>query len=169
LGLNIARELVSLNLGEMRAQSEVGVGSTFSFVVPVDDPIEVTERFLAKRKRAGGEFMSLVTGTIDPGAPVDQAAEVLAFLNHLVRGNELSFQGVRGKWILLLPEPESEAIQFISRANQELDAANRNRPKGAMANVTFNIDAAWSDLSCNAEEIIGRISTHLREGEEVYV
>jgi anti-sigma regulatory factor (Ser/Thr protein kinase) len=38
LGLNIAKELVALNLGQMSVASELKKGSTFSFTVPVNDP-----------------------------------------------------------------------------------------------------------------------------------
>ncbi|MFN3166914.1 MAG: ATP-binding protein [Phycisphaeraceae bacterium] len=45
LGLNIARDLVWLNLGEMSIDSAPGQGSTFSFTLPVADPEHVLTRY----------------------------------------------------------------------------------------------------------------------------
>jgi PAS domain S-box-containing protein len=44
LGLNIARELVTLNLGEMTAASVLDQGSTFSFTLPIHDPAVIVGR-----------------------------------------------------------------------------------------------------------------------------
>lgn len=46
LGLNIAKELVALNLGEMGVASEPGKGSTFSFTLPADDRRTILDRYL---------------------------------------------------------------------------------------------------------------------------
>ena len=46
LGLNIAEELVAINLGAIEVISEPGKGSTFSFTLPPNDPAEVLRRYL---------------------------------------------------------------------------------------------------------------------------
>jgi signal transduction histidine kinase len=46
LGLNIARELIWLNLGSVNVISEPGAGSTFSFTLPPDRPDAILRRYL---------------------------------------------------------------------------------------------------------------------------
>jgi PAS domain S-box-containing protein len=51
LGLNIAKELVSLNLGEMDVVSELQKGSTFSFTLPINDPTVILARLMTHLER----------------------------------------------------------------------------------------------------------------------
>ncbi len=53
LGLNIAKELVSLNLGQMSVVSEIQKGSTFSFTLPVNDPKIVIARLFKHLENMG--------------------------------------------------------------------------------------------------------------------
>lgn len=46
LGLNIVKEMVAINLGSVDIESELGVGSTFSFTVPVMNSISILHKFL---------------------------------------------------------------------------------------------------------------------------
>ncbi|MFM7261059.1 MAG: PAS domain S-box protein [bacterium] len=48
LGLNIAHQLVWLNLGAISVESEYGKGARFSFTVPTADPAIVIDRFFAR-------------------------------------------------------------------------------------------------------------------------
>ena len=46
LGLNIAKALVAMNFGQIYAESQPGVGSTFSFTLPPFEPCVIFDRFV---------------------------------------------------------------------------------------------------------------------------
>tara|TARA_R110002073_G_scaffold336260_1_gene531293 strand:+ start:19253 stop:21157 length:1905 start_codon:yes stop_codon:yes gene_type:complete len=48
LGLNIASQLVSINLGEITVKSTVGDGCTFAFTLPIDEPEYVLNAYLKR-------------------------------------------------------------------------------------------------------------------------
>src|SRR5882757_736886 len=54
LGLNIAKELVALNLGQLNVTSSLGGGSTFSFSLPPYETRILADRYLSRLARAPG-------------------------------------------------------------------------------------------------------------------
>ena len=62
LGLNIAKELVELNLGHITLESEIGHGSTFSFTLPPADPAEVLQTVLDANRTVEQRFITSRAG-----------------------------------------------------------------------------------------------------------
>ena len=79
LGLNIAKELVWLNLGSMRIESEVGAGSTFAFSLVQSEPRRVTAAWRASMA-AGGDHgvVSLWARSDDDADTVEKLRSALA-------------------------------------------------------------------------------------------
>jgi PAS domain S-box-containing protein len=88
LGLNIAKELVALNLGRMSVRSELKKGSTFSFTLPANQPEIILARLLTHLENlntAAGAFAVLrVTpaGTNAKDAALEQLRGFLACSSH---------------------------------------------------------------------------------------
>ncbi|MEO6710927.1 MAG: hybrid sensor histidine kinase/response regulator, partial [Planctomycetota bacterium] len=78
LGLNIARQLVWLNLGKMSVVSEPQRGSTFSFTLPSIDPEIILSRFFARLAECEEAEPSVTLFTVKPTRHLDALRWFLA-------------------------------------------------------------------------------------------
>ncbi|MFM1823827.1 MAG: hypothetical protein RI967_2093 [Planctomycetota bacterium] len=69
LGLSIARQLVWLNLGSIRAESEAGHGARFSFTLPANDPALVVRRAFERFAEREEPVRTLALLEVVPPAP----------------------------------------------------------------------------------------------------
>ena len=145
LGLSIAQQLVKLNLGEIRVESELDQGTTMSFTIPIADPVEITRRYLRQALASGdtGRDLCLVQARVDTDTGPEAADDVDRFLNYLLRIQDLLLRRDQCTWLYMLPTPQIELGAFLARAARSHFESNRNRPCGPLPDIQYEPQGSW--------------------------
>ncbi len=124
LGLNIARQLVWLNLGWMRVVSELGRGSTFSFTLPADDPRMIVDRFFMQLAECEGAEPSVAAISVTTESPVESLDALRLFVAATTRPTDvvLDLPSPVGARLLVLG-PTSSAEGWALRLTTASDRA----------------------------------------------
>lgn len=131
LGLNIAKELVGLNLGEMSVASKLGAGSTFSFSVPVSDSPDLLDRFSKRLHLNPASQVALHHFVIDQ-QEADLADDIDAVLHYLDLDESMIIRLGPIHWLVVQAKPTNDLEERVSQA---IAATNRNRPHGPLPEV----------------------------------
>lgn len=137
LGLNIAKELVWLNLGVMEITSEIGQGSTFAFTLPCCDPERILHRYI-ESIAASMESTSLTLLQIIPDTPVQDMQRLRQFLCSVCHAQDLVYPAVDRQSLIVLG-PTQEPDKWILRLHTARASAAKRLPDQSVP----AFDAKW--------------------------
>jgi signal transduction histidine kinase len=163
LGLNIANQFCRLNLGEIKVESCLGKGSSFSFDLPVAEPAEVLCRWL-KMRCASKESLQLVEIVLSNDVSESSADDFDRFIHNMLRKQDLLFRIDSRRWLLVMTVPRCEADRWENRVTQEFAKLNRNRPMGPLPDYRAELKEEWGSVD-DHEAILNRFKAVLREGD----
>lgn len=152
LGLNIAKELIWLNLGTVAVTSELGEGSTFQFSLAPNDSGAIVGRYLDRLAELDEQPLVVAALRVTSPDPANDTENTRAQLASICYPMDLLLPALDGRAVIALGvtgKPE----RWIERLQQTL--ANRNAERQTAGDAPLDI------------EIIGRWDTPERRDDAV--
>jgi len=163
LGLNVVKELVHLNFGQLEVNSDAGAGTTLSFTIPTADPPMLMQRYLAhvRRFREDSIYISLLSGHVDRSVNPVLLDDVGWFLQNRMRRSDLVFRTLPHSWLMVAPTNQHDLSPLMSRLARAWEHANNKRPSGALPPIVLEVMGTW-ELASGTAELLERFDEELR-------
>lgn len=174
LGLSISKELVHLNLGDITVESQLGVGSTFSFTIPFAERSALLARFLDRVEgfRRDCSTVALIQIESDAAAAAPLLDELNRLVQHYTRRTDLLFRVRPHAWLLVAAANQPDLRPLIERLQRAWEEAAPIHPGGALPPVRIHPLQSWN-LPQEREAFVAAFlaaerapeSTHERQAE----
>ena len=142
LGLSIARDLASLNLGSLAVASVEGEGSQFSVSVPIARIDSVLRCYFDQRESEVSEHAEISAVEVsaknfDTRDESDVLETIDDFLRMSVKAFDLTLQVEKGRWLIYSCNSEKCLPMFFDRLNQEWAKFKRNHFGAQLPDLKF--------------------------------
>ncbi len=161
LGLNIVKELVQINLGEVEVHSALGAGSCFTFSVPAFDLCTIIERFVNWVAMADDKplQLSLIAVRAASDLNADSVSNAELFLQRQMRRCELLLASGPGSWMICAAVDRKGLKQLTSRFRAALSHFNLNSPGRKLGGFDYESVGTWPADKA-ADEMLSRLQSH---------
>ena len=168
LGLNIAKELVAMNFGQISVQTEPGKGSDFSFTLPCADPLKLLERYLnhSNSTRGDRKCASLITAEIENGCEGDDDVDTL--LHDVLRSNDLVLRLGGSRWLITVDADSSNAGRIIRRIEEALEEDSKSRWNQNLPAVALKLRGTWQ-IPSELDQFMAQVQSELVISQETCV
>lgn len=135
LGLNIARDLVWVNLGQMRITSVLGEGSVFGFTLPTNDPASVMKRYI-QRVHASDEVDPMTLLRVTPYNPNISIDDLVEELTASCRSMDLLIP-MAGRREVYVMGPTEHPDRWIQKLRDDAQRSDRAREQSNPLNIVW--------------------------------
>ena len=161
LGLNIVKELVQMNFGDVSVESELNKGSTFSFTVPTTEPRRLMDRYLkgVRGIREGLDYVSVLEISVDQAvrAQSNRLEDLQDFLHVQMRRSDLLFRHRPGRWLMVVATHRPITRPIVERYEEARVETNKLRIGSPLPEFEMATLGSW-DLGNRRDEFIEAFS-----------
>jgi nitrogen-specific signal transduction histidine kinase len=162
LGLNIVKELVQMNFGEVTIESELNKGSTFSFTIPTTEPRRLMERYLASvgEVRDGLDHVAILEVSVDAAvrAQSNRLDDLQDFLYVQMRRSDLLFRHRPGRWLMVVATHRPQVEPIVQRYAQARIDTNKLRIGSPLPEFEMTCLGKW-EIAVQRESFIDSFTT----------
>lgn len=158
LGLNIAKELVWLNLGTIHVDSEYGKGSTFSFTLPPCDSAVIARCYLDRLSELSDPPIRMAILEIQPTTPTADIEQVRRFVSSTCHSTDLILMGSEGASVLAIGST-LEPDQWVQRLRQAQEMAQKEGKSKDLPSMGIRClgTLAYSEAHADASSLLARV------------
>ena len=157
LGLNVASELIRLNLGTLRVRRQDGRRRAFLLTLPSAEYLPLFERYLnlaledARCASRRSLSVSLVVAEIDAFLVQRLRTAADGFLQTAIGGGEWAYRLSDRRWILALWRKPPQLDRLLAQLLREWAELGSHRPAGAPAKLHFRRIGVWQAESSRGD------------------
>lgn len=146
LGLNIATELVRLNLGKLSVESEFGSGSTFYFSIPVYETKVIINDYADSITSSLNSTHYVVIFDIKATNTIDERQNLAleSFLQRQLRRHDLLLPNGANAWVLCAQLSPLDIGGFVKRYFDAMETLNSDVMNENLADVCFDKRGFWN-------------------------
>lgn len=128
-GLEIVKQFVHLNLGDIDVKNRLDGRHVFSFTVPTADIAKVAARYLNRQKATKREQSGACLLAVSIAQETDSklAEEVDDFLQETIRCTDLAFRIDARTWLLMMGVETGDSNAMMARIDAARDHVNQSR------------------------------------------
>jgi signal transduction histidine kinase len=167
LGLNITRELVALNLGQIHVVSSPGQGSTFSFTLPPNDPQIVLKGFVDYLRLVPERVGTLALLSVERRLPHYIDDNVHDFLSATLQPADLVLDGPREGSFLLLGYTDNLDAWVERMRKAAASFASQLDPPNAHGALHIEVLGAWP-WPASEQQAVARMMEALSQGDLIH-